>query len=417
MGDQKNLIVGFDLCESYTQLSVFNKKALEPETINITVPTALGIKNDKKEWLFGEEAYQLSAKGEGIVIDKLLEKVCLGEDVEIFAVKFSPITLMEKYLRKCLQILKKYYPTESILMLCITLKQTNTILREGILTALEALGIGKERVMIQNHTGSYGSYALCQQKELWMSDIGLFDFDEEGLTYHQITIDRKSVPPLAAISSKELNEELSFEQVMGTKDNELLDRLNYFFLNLAKNTLHRQYVTTLYVTGKGFEGTWADNALKELCSGRRVFKGQNLYSKGACYAAEKQVTKNTNEFILMDNEMITTDISIKGIKDGKLSDILLIKGAQPWYNAKNSSDFILDECNSIILYLKDRLKYQVREETIELTDLPVRPSKTTRVELQICFLDKETVKIIIKDKGFGTFYPPSNKKWIQEINI
>lgn len=415
MGDQKNLIVGFDLCESYTQLSVFNKKTLEPDTINVTLPTALGIKNDKKEWVFGEESYQLEAKGEGIVIDKLLEKVCIGADVEIFTVSFSPLTLMEKFLRKCLQIIKKYYPGESILMLCITLKQTNTILREQILTALESLGIGQDRVIIQNHAASYGYYALCQPKELWMSDVGLFDFDEEGLTYHQIIVDRKSTPYLAVITSKELKEELSFEQVMEAVENET--RLNYFFLNLAKTTLYRQYVTTLYVTGKGFEGTWSDNALKELCSGRRVFKGQNLYSKGACYAAQKQVSNNSNEFIIIDNEMITTDILVKGIKDGKLSDILLMKGTKPWYNAKNTLDFILDDCNNITLYLKDRLKYQVREETIILTDIPIRPNKTTRVELQACFLNKGTVKITIKDKGFGVFYPSSNKTWIQEITI
>lgn len=415
MGDQKNLIVGFDLCESYTQLSVFNKKTLEPDTINVTLPTALGIKIDKKEWVFGEESYQLEAKGEGIVIDKLLEKVCIGADVEIFTVSFSPLTLIEKFLRKCLQIIKKYYPGESILMLCITLKQTNTILREQILTALESLGIGQDRVIIQNHAASYGYYALCQPKELWMSDVGLFDFDEEGLTYHQIIVDRKSTPYLAVITSKELKEELSFEQVMEAVENET--RLNYFFLNLAKTTLYRQYVTTLYVTGKGFEGTWSDNALKELCSGRRVFKGQNLYSKGACYAAQKQVSNNSNEFILIDNEMITTDILVKGIKDGKLSDILLVKGTKPWYNAKNTLDFILDDCNNITLYLKDRLKYQVREETIILTDIPIRPNKTTRVELQACFLNKGTVKITIKDKGFGVFYPSSNKTWIQEITI
>lgn len=417
MGEKRNLIVGFDLCETYTQLSVFSKKTNEPETIHMTIPTALGIREDKKEWLFGEEAYLCQANGEGIVIDRLLEKICLGKEIDIFSVKFTPVVLMEKYLRKCLQILKKQYPTESILMLCITLKKTNELLRESILTALEALGMGKERVMIQNHTQSYGYYALSQPKDLWMNDIGLFDFDEEGLTYHQINLDRKSTPLLAAISSKELKEELSLDQVTGLKDNGEIQRVNYFFLNLAKNTLYRQYVTTLYVTGKGFEGTWSDNALKELCGGRRVFKGQNLYSKGACYAAERQIAKKTSEFILIDDEMITTDIYIKGVKDGKLSDILLIKGALPWYNAKNSLDFILDESNSITIYLKDRLKHQVREEIVELTEIPLRPNKTTRVELQISLLNRETVKIMVKDKGFGGLYPSSNKIWMQEILI
>lgn len=417
MGEQKNLIVGMDLCETYTQLSVYSKKTGEPETINIPILTALGITNNKKEWLFGQEAYQCEINNDGIVIDKLLEKLSRNQEVDIFSVKFTPIALMEKYLRKCLQILKKYFPTESILMLCITLKNTNEIVREGILIALENLGIGGDRVIIQNHEKSYGYFALRQPKELWMNDIGLFELDEQGLKYYQITIDRKSAPMLAAIKSKDFKEELCLEQITAAKEKEEKERLNYFFLNIAKNTLYRQYVTTLYVTGKGFEGNWCDGALKELCVGRRVFKGQNLYSKGACYAALKQVNEKTDDFLLIDDEMITTDITVAGLANGKMSDILLVKGAKPWYNAKNRSEFILDDCNSITFYLKDCLKYQVREEKVVLSDLPVRPNKTTRVELEISFLNKETIKIIVKDKGFGGLYPSSNKIWTKEIII
>lgn len=417
MGEQKNLIVGLDLCDTYTQLSVFNKKTGEPETINLTIPTALGIRTDKKEWLFGEEAYLCEERQEGIVIDKLLEKICEGNEIDIFSVKFTPTALMEKYLRKCLQILKQFFPTETILMICITLKRTNEVLREGIVSALEALGLGTDRVMIQSHVQSYGYFALNQPKELWMNDIGLFDLDEEGLTYQQISVDRKSSPMLAAIKVKELKEELDYEQVIGAKEKEEKERLNYFFLNIAKNILYRQYVTTLYVTGKGFEGKWADYALKELCSGRRVFKGQNLYSKGACYAAYRQAFEKVYDFVLIDDEMITMDITIKCFNSGNISDILLIKGALPWYNAKNTREFILDDLSSVTLNLKDRLKYQVREETIELTGIPERPDKTTRVELQVSFLNKDTIKVIVKDKGFGGLYPSSNKIWSKEIII
>lgn len=417
MGEQKNLIVGMDLCETYTQLSVYNKKTGEPETINLPIVTALGITNNKKEWLFGQEAYEYEEKQEGIVINKLLTKLRENQEVDIFSVKFTPVVLMEKYLRKCLQILKKYYPTESILMICITLKNNNELVREGILTALENLGVGPDRVILQNHEKSYGYFALNQPKELWMNDIGLFEFDEEGLKYYQITIDRKSAPMLGAIKCKDYKEELSLEQMIEVKEKEEKERLNHFFLNIAKNTLYRQYVTTLYVTGKGFEGNWCDGALKELCGGRRVFKGQNLYSKGACYAALKQVDGKKDDFLLIDDEMITTDITVAGLANGKLTDILLIKGAQPWYYAKNRLEFILDDCSNIILYLKDCMKYQVREETICLSDIPTRPNKTTRVELQIKFLNKETIQVIITDKGFGGLYPTSNKIWTKEIII
>ena len=61
--------------------------------------------------------------------------------------------------------------------------------------------------------------------------------------------------------------------------------LSYAFLNAAQTALHKQYVTTIYVTGKGFEGEWSNEALKELCMGRRIFRGQNLFTHGSCYAA------------------------------------------------------------------------------------------------------------------------------------
>ncbi|MFV0341550.1 MAG: DUF5716 family protein [Anaerocolumna sp.] len=414
MGEQRNLMVGFDLCETYTQLSVLHKNAVEPETIHVTIPTALGISKDKKEWVYGEEAYVLLQHEEGIVIDRLLAKLCCGEEVDVFSVKFSPVVLMEKYLRKCLQLIKKNFPNDSIFMLCITLKETSTILCEGIYSALEALGIGKDRAMIQNHTRSYGYYALSQSKELWMSDVGLFELDEEGLTYHQISIDRKTTPLLAVTSSKNLKEDLKLEQIEEAKTEEEISRLKYFFVNLSKNILHRQYVTTLYITGKGFEGHWSEGALKELCSGRRVFKGQNLYSKGACYAAKAGEQK---EYIIVDDEMITTNIYLQGVKDGKLTEIFLVKGISPWYEAKNNIDLILDECSSITLYFKDLLKNQLREETISLTDMPVRPAKTTKVGLEINFVNKETVRVLVKDKGFGDFYPASEQTWMREITI
>ena len=61
--------------------------------------------------------------------------------------------------------------------------------------------------------------------------------------------------------------------------------VKYMFLNTANTMLHKKMVTTIYVTGKGFDQRWATDALKELCNGRRVFRGQNLFNKGAAYAA------------------------------------------------------------------------------------------------------------------------------------
>lgn len=416
MENKRSLIVGLDLCETYTQLSVINKSG-EPETINMFIPTALGITHSKKEWLIGEDAYECENKGEGIVIDKLLEKVSFGQEVEVLSVTFSPITLLEKYLRKCLLLLKKYFPNETIRMLCITLEDASVAIREGITTALQALGIENDRFMIQNHTQSYGFYALSQPKELWMNDIGLFEFNEDGLVYKQISLHKKTDPMLAFITCKDLKEELNLKQVLDIKDDVEKERLNHYFLNISKNLLYKQYVTTLYATGKGFEGDWADKALKELCLGRRVFKGQNLYSKGACYAANLMVSGKESNFLLVDDEIITADITLKALNDGNMSEVYLIKGVLPWYNAKSKIEFILDQCDSLYLSITDRIRHMEREEIVYLSDLPKRPNKTTRIEVLIAFINKERVKITVIDKGFGEFYPATGQVWEQEFAI
>ena len=40
-----------------------------------------------------------------------------------------------------------------------------------------------------------------------------------------------------------------------------------------------------YLTGEAFSKEWAKESLAFLCRRRKVFLGQNLYTKGACHAS------------------------------------------------------------------------------------------------------------------------------------
>ena len=50
-------------------------------------------------------------------------------------------------------------------------------------------------------------------------------------------------------------------------------KMEYAFVNLANTQLHKQMISTIYVTGEGFQGERANTALSQLCNGRRVFRG------------------------------------------------------------------------------------------------------------------------------------------------
>lgn len=422
MVEQRSLIVGFDLTNVASQICYFNSKTYEPESICIDsdktkylIPTVLGVKEKNKEWVYGEEAWRVHQMGEGILIDGLIEKLKNKEETLIYGVPFKPVALLEKFFRKSLQLLKIYFPTNSILKLVVTVKDPKEELMAGIYEALDGIGIGKDRALVQSHSQSYQYYALYQKKELWLNDVGLFDFDEEGLFYQQITIDRRVRPNTVAITEK------GFQDIL---NHQVLDKLietekaEYLFSNLAQKVLHKQIVSTLYITGSGFEGNWADNVLKELCIGRRVFKGQNLYAKGACYTARELTGERRLEgFLLLGSDMITSTFYLNGYYDTKPVEIVLAKAATCWYDAEEKVEFILDDIEVLSIYRKDLLKHMTETYQLPLEGLPARPNKTTRVEVKIKFLNKNTAVITVKDKGFGTFFPSSGCVWEKEISF
>jgi hypothetical protein len=420
MSDQRNLIVGFDLNNDYSQISCYNNKSFEPESISMTpdktkylIPTVMGVKNATKEWVVGEDAIRLESVGTGIKVQNLLDRLQVNEEVEIYGTLFQPVTLLEKFFRKTLQQLKVYYPGNSILQLVVTMRDLNESLVNGVYQALDNLGIGKDRVYIQSHLRSYQYYALSQSKDIWLNDVALFDLDDKGLSYYQITINRKSHPYVVGTIYKDFTETFSYDMTLDRTNKE---QLEYIFENVSKNVLHKQIVSTIYVTGKGFEGDWADNVLKELCVGRRVFKGQNLYTKGACFAARELTgDKKLEEFLILSNEMISSHIILNGYYDAKLAEVYLAKAGTPWYEIDEKIDVILDNTQAIEFTLKDVMKHDTKKINVKLEGFPTRPNRMTRVEIRLKFMNQTGGIIAVKDKGFGEFYPSTNR--IIEYNL
>lgn len=422
MIENRSLLVGFDLCNDYSQISCFDKKSYEPKSIGVAsandtyaIRTVLGLKKDAITWVFDQEALRISQQGEGFLVENIIDSIIEQKDIEISGTVFNKTVLLEKFFRKSLSSLKKYYPNESIDKIMITIKQLDMNLINVIYQALETLGLSKERVFIQSHLQSYFYFALSQKKELWMNDVGLFDFDEQGFSYYQLSINRRVSPYLVGVKQMDFSKTLNYELLEEIGQNE---HLAYIAGNIAKGALHKQNVSTLYMTGKGFEGQWADEVLKELCIGRRVFKGQNLYVKGATYAA-RELTKDTKlkDFVFLSDEMISSTISVKVYSDARMCEVVLAKAATAWYDSEQKIDVILDNETEIELIITNLIKKETFRQILDLNDLKVRPNKMTRIEIRAQFTDGHTCIITAKDKGFGEFYPTNNRVWEEVIII
>ena len=55
--------------------------------------------------------------------------------------------------------------------------------------------------------------------------------------------------------------------------------------------------------------------------------------------------------------------------------------------------------------------------SIPLEGFPERPERTTRVHIQVKFLDENTMDVRLKDQGFGELFPSSGVQIRQEVML
>ena len=422
MIEDRKLMVGMDLCDDVTQLSCYRPEQEEIVSIGRLVgmdreyefPTVLAYNKEKKEWFFGREALLEADKGHALLFHHMLEKIAEGKELQVEDVVLDPVDALVRFFVKLLSCTKEYYPNETILKLVITLQERNEALQKTIAAALKKIGIEEDRLVIQQHKQSYMYYALSQKKELWMNDIALFEFGRDGMFFSQIHIDRRTAPYIVGVKQKNLTDIISWDMM----EHDSSFRIDYAFMNLANTQLHKQMVTTIYVTGEGFQGEWADEALKQLCSGRRVFRGQNLFTKGACYAARELAGQGQmDDFLFLDEDMCYSNISMRVYKDAKNQELTLVKAGVPWDQIDVSIDIIPDAEEEIQLTIQNVIRRETKVHLLSLQGFADRPNKMTRFTVRIRFADVSHCIVTLKDNGFGEFYPSSNRIWERYLEV
>ena len=160
------------------------------------------------------------------------------------------------------------------------------------------------------------------------------------------------------------------------------------------------------------------DALKELCIGRRVFRGQNLFTKGACYAAREFAGEGKLDgFIFLDDDMIVSDIMIKTYHNAEVGEVALARAGTRWKDIDNSIDVIPDDEDEIEIIVRNVLEHEARAHILSLSGFSGRANRMTRFTIRIRFADRNTCIVTLKDNGFGEFCPSSNRIWERYIKI
>lgn len=420
--ERQNLFVGLDLGNQYSQLSYYDEALFEPRSISqkegeerYLVPTVLAAKKESLQWYFGQDALTINEEEQVAVLADFIEKIEKGEPILYYEKEWEPVEILKRYLMKCLNLLTLQLPSGGIRKLVVSVEHKEKRLVDKVFLALHELGLEKDRVSIISHQDSYVYYALRQKKELWLNDVGLFDFSANGLFFYRIFMNRRTTPITVGIEKRDFSEQLSYEMLSGEHE---ASELAYIFDGITKNALHKKIVSTIYVTGQGFAGDWHKSVLESMCVGRRVFFGQNLYTIGACYGAKELAGEGKlSDYLLLNEEMVLADISMKVFSDTKFVPFYFVKAGAMWYDVSREIEVIPDDETELELEVFDVMTQQRKTFFLHIDELEGRPKRTTILGITLRFLEPKTCVLQVKDKGFGNMFPSTNRIWEKEIHL
>lgn len=359
-------VVGYDLGKEYSQICCWKPSLAEPESISV---------------MTGAEKYRI------------------------------PTESLELFLKKSLRLLKPYGKVHEAEALVFSVESlTEELVEEIKKAAMQVIGISEGRIFVQTRQESFCAYVLNQTKELWKHSAMLFDYEGEVVRAFCLAANPRTLPLLARVETGE-----NWERPLSSLQKEEKDEV---FLELIREVFAQRSISAVYLVGEGFEEPWYQRSLKILCNGRRVFAGNNLYAKGACYRAARMAgRKEAVPYVFIGADKISVNIGIRTPGAGKKAVYTLLSAGESWYEAKAQCEAMLWEDKAVEFILQPMQGDEALKERILLDGLPDRPDRATRVKISVEFLSVDRLHIEVQDLGFGELFPATDLCWTEEVDL
>lgn len=401
---ENHFYLGIDLDDENAVISYFELNMKEPETLStiagsevFQIPVLLTKKKGIGQWFIGEEAKRLALMQGEEGANKLLTRALKQEMVFVDGEKYPARELLVLYLRKLILLAgslgKPTIPGKLVICLDALSREKTKLFFE----AAVKLGLKEEQMMLLDRKECFYYFVYHQQQNLTLHDVCLFDYRGEDISCVRVERNMRTTPQLVTISEE-------VRKMDGTDKDEA-------FLRVIQERFLGHIISAVYLTGDGFEGDWMKTSVAYLCKGRRAFIGKNLYSKGACYAAAVRAEGYAWPYVYLGDNEMKVNVCLKVYNKGVLEFYTLISAGDNWYETVGECEVILDGSPEIDFWLQLPNSREAKIEKLELSDLPKRPNRTTRLGITAKPLSDRRVKIQIKDLGFGELFQSSDKVW------
>ncbi|MCI8466282.1 MAG: hypothetical protein HFI63_10615 [Lachnospiraceae bacterium] len=419
----QELVLGIDICDDYSQISYYNPQTFDVENIGLTdeegscmVPTVICKEKGTNSWFIGEEAYRCALYGRGTMVDKLVKLANKNGTATIEGVKYTAEDLLRFFIRQLLEIPISRLGVGEIAAVVFAFQNKSGNLMDTIIQVTDEMRISRDRVHMANHAEAYLFYVISQKKELWINQSCLFDLSETGLHYYELNVIRGRRPQVVEVRHEELEEGFSLEILETDAGKKLGDTI---LTSCAERLLQKKIVTSVFLTGKGFEESgWAIGFLKFACNKRRAFAGAGLFAKGAAYMACDTLQETSSyPYVCLCEGRLSSTVSMQVNHEGRERQLVLAPAGSDWYEAKASASLILDNTNLLEFMVTPVGGGRQTKLSISLDEFPARPNKTTRVEVIAAFLSESEISIRVIDRGFGEFFPGTGQMIRQDFQI
>ncbi len=408
MQEKGKLVLGIDLCDDITQVSVMRPYAAEPDAVCFDartrkefLPTVLW-KSTEEEWGIGEAPH-----GEVTVMPPFFHAAVTGESVSAEGKVYSGKELLERYLLLLFRLLDGLLGEREIGFVAVTCEEANRSesAKELLRTMLEKQMGEEGTCLVLSHLEAFLHFVIRQEEGLWKNGSAVFDYATDGLLFYHMECRMAGGRRLLLADYKDYSEIIP----PGFITRENTEQGALAFERLAAMAL-QQKAASLFVTGRGFEGEWVSDVLRLLSGGRRVFRGQNLYTQGACYAGAEEFRQECNvDFALLTPGQITVDVLLAAENTAQEEGIYLARIGDHYRRVNARAEVLLDGTDKLtfrILPAGDGNPTQIR---VALQAPELRGDRTNRYEVRVFFAERNVMVIQLKDTGFGDFYESSHR--------
>lgn len=429
------LIVGYDLTNEYSQISFAVSESEEAETLSqvagsqkYNIPTVLCKRYGVNQWLYGREAIRGADEDQGILVDNLLTLAMDGEPVLIDGESFDPVALLALFFKRSLGLLSQAKASSNPLaglsekrtILMITCPMMNREILDVLGSMVKGLHLKMDRVFFQSHAESFYTYMLHQPKELWTAPSVLFDYGRNGIRVYRMECNRRTTPIVVFIEEEVYDFPVWEELPEGTEPEVgRQEELDGAFSRIVETVCGGTQVGSAFLIGDGFAGGWMKNSLRLLCKGRRVFQGNNLFSKGACCGVQEQIMPSAmgKDYVFLGSDKLKANIGMKILRQGEDSYYALLDAGMNWYEAEQSMEFYIQNGNEIQLAITPLIRSVKKTDKSVSIRLEGLQGTVARLRMRLFIKEERHLEVEVEDMGFGRFRGASGRVWRETVEI